>query len=252
MLKSNIWGESEARHITERLGCFAVSEWDKDVSVTHSTAESAFYMSKMNVHKKQVICNLQGNGVIIQSGAMQWFGGDVQAQTNVKGAGDLFKKVIGSAVTNESAIKPKYAGTGTLVLEPTYKYILLEDINEWKGGMTVDDGMFLACNDTVDMKVVSRKSISSAVLGNEGLFNTSFSGSGVIVLESPVPREELIEIQLTNDTVKIDGNMAVAWSTGLQFTVEKTTNTLVGSAVSGEGLVNVYRGTGKILLAPVN
>jgi len=26
---------------------------------------------------------------------------------------------------------------------------------------------------------------------------------------------------------------------------------LVGSAASGEGLVNVYRGTGKVLLAPV-
>ena len=27
--------------------------------------------------------------------------------------------------------------------------------------------------------------------------------------------------------------------------------TLLGSAASGEGLVNVYRGTGKVLLAPV-
>ena len=26
---------------------------------------------------------------------------------------------------------------------------------------------------------------------------------------------------------------------------------LIGSAASGEGLVNVYRGTGKVLLAPV-
>ena len=54
-----------------------------------------------------------------------------------------------------------------------------------------------------------------------------------------------------NDVVKIDGNMAIAWSTGLQFTVERTTKTLVGSAASGEGLVNVYRGTGRILVAPV-
>ena len=31
----------------------------------------------------------------------------------------------------------------------------------------------------------------------------------------------------------------------------KTTKTLVGSAVSGEGLVNVYRGTGRVLMCPV-
>ena len=45
--------------------------------------------------------------------------------------------------------------------------------------------------------------------------------------------------------------MAVAWSNTLQFTVERSGKTLLGSAASGEGLVNVYRGTGKVLLAPV-
>ena len=62
--------------------------------------------------------------------------------------------------------------------------------------------------------------------------------------------EELIEIELENDTMKIDGNMAVAWSGSLDFTVEKAGKSLVGSAMSGEGFVNVYRGTGKILMAP--
>ena len=51
--------------------------------------------------------------------------------------------------------------------------------------------------------------------------------------------------------MKIDGNMAIAWSSSLDFTVEKSSKSLVGSAVSGEGLVNVYRGSGKIWLAPV-
>ena len=51
--------------------------------------------------------------------------------------------------------------------------------------------------------------------------------------------------------MKIDGNMAIAWSSSLEFTVEKSSKSLVGSAVSGEGLVNVYRGTGKIWMAPV-
>lgn len=70
------------------------------------------------------------------------------------------------------------------------------------------------------------------------------------VLESPVPRDELIEFNLNNDVLKIDGNMAIAWSNTLQFTVEKSGKSLVGSAVSGEGFVNVYCGTGKVLMAP--
>ena len=53
------------------------------------------------------------------------------------------------------------------------------------------------------------------------------------------------------DVVRIDGSQAIAWSRELDFTVERTTPTFVGSLASGEGLVNVYRGTGRILVAPV-
>ena len=96
-----------------------------------------------------------------------------------------------------------------------------------------------------------RSNLSSAVLGNQGLFSLKLSGSGLAVLESPVPRNELIEIELENDEIKIDGNFAIAWSDTLEFTVEKSGKSLIGSAVSKEGFVNVYRGTGRILLAPV-
>ena len=63
--------------------------------------------------------------------------------------------------------------------------------------------------------------------------------------------EELVEITLENDVLKIDGNFAIAWSGSLEFTVERSGKTLLGSAASGEGLVNVYRGTGKVLMMPV-
>ncbi len=96
-----------------------------------------------------------------------------------------------------------------------------------------------------------RSNLSSAVAGGEGLFNLGISGSGVLCVESYSPREELIEITLQNDVLKIDGNMAIAWSGSLEFTVERSGKSLIGSAASGEGLVNVYRGTGKVLMAPV-
>jgi uncharacterized protein (AIM24 family) len=137
------------------------------------------------------------------------------------------------------------------VLEPTYKYIILEDLANWNGNMVIEDGLFLACDGTVRLSVTARNTISSAALGGEGFFNTALTGNGTVVLESPVPKEELFIVDLENDTIKIDGNMAIAWSNSLQFTVERTTKTLVGSAASGEGLVNVYRGTGRVLIAPV-
>ena len=169
---------------------------------------------------------------------------------DVKGIGDFFGKAISSKVTKESAIKPKYEGTGLLMLEPTYKHILLEDVSEWNG-LVLDDGLFLACESRIKQKVVARTNLSSAMLGNEGLFNLCLEGDGIAILESPVPRDELIEFILENDEVRIDGNFAIAWSKSLDFRVEKSSKSLVGSAVSGEGFVNVYRGTGKILMARI-
>ena len=127
-------------------------------------------------------------------------------------------------------------GTGIVALEPTYKYIILQDVADWGPyGMCVEDGMFLACDSNVQQKIVARTTLSSAVLGNEGLFNLALRGHGVVALESNVPYDELIEVELNNDVLKIDGENAIAWSADLDFTVERSSKTLIGSAVNKEG-----------------
>ena len=237
--------------VIDSLGAFSVIEYQKDLSVMPETALQAYFASQMNVRKRQVVCDIAKSNVTVQAGAMQWMVGDVRATTGLKGVGDLFGKAMRGSVTGESAIKPEYTGNGTLVLEPTYKHILLVDLKDWNGSIVLDDGLFLACESTLKHKAVMRSNVSSAVLGNEGLFNLGIQGQGIVCLESPCPREELVEIWLDNDVLKVDGNFAIAWSGSLDFTVERSGKTLLGSAASGEGLVNVYRGTGKVLLAPV-
>ena len=247
---NNLYNNENIKKIAE-CGCYEVFEHQKDMSVDPLAATTAYFMHKMNCRKRQVLCNLNGNAVKIQAGAMQWTAGNVTMSSGLKGATDFFGKAIKSIATGESTAKPIYQGNGFVMFEPTYKHIILEDVSNWEGGMVLDDGLFLACDANIKEEIVARKNISSALLGGEGLFNLSLSGQGIAVLESTVPREELIEIVLDNDEVRIDGNMAVAWSKSLKFTVEKSTKSIIGSFASGEGLVNVYRGTGKILMAPV-
>ncbi len=237
--------------VIDQRGAYTVIEYQRDLSVTPLEAQTAYFSNAMNVRKRQVICSLKTSDVILQAGAMQWTVGNVNATTGVKGVGDLFGKALRGSVTGESAIKPEYTGDGVLVLEPTYKHLLLVDLAEWNGSIVLDDGMFLACDASLKHKAVARSNISSALAGNEGLFNLGITGSGILCLESDCPKEELIEVNLVNDVLKIDGNMAVAWSGSLEFTVERSGKSLIGSAASGEGLVNVYRGTGKVLMAPV-
>ena len=245
--------ENNNRKIISTINNFHVLEYVQDASVSPMNAIDEYFMSKMNVRRRQVVIDIsRDHSAVIQAGAMQWMGGNVQATSGVKGLGDLFGKAIKGAVTKETAVKPEYVGEGFLVLEPTYKYIILQDVSKWGNvGMPIEDGMFLACDANVKRNIVARKTLSSAILGGEGLFNMSLQGNGAVALESNVPEDELIEIELENDELKIDGNLAVCWSSNLDFTVERTTKTLVGSAVSGEGLVNVYRGTGRVLMSPV-
>lgn len=237
--------------ITAQLGPFQVLEYKRDLSVMPGDAMLAYYCNEMNVRKRQVVCDLSKSPITLQGGAMQWTVGNVNANTGVKGVGDLFSKALRGSVTGESAIKPEYTGDGLLVLEPTYKHILLVDVAQWGGSIVLDDGLFLACDSRLKHKTVMRSNFSSAVAGNEGLFNLGIQGNGILCLESRCPKEELIEITLHNDVLKVDGNNAIAWSGALDFTVERSGKSLIGSAASGEGLVNVYRGTGKVLLAPV-
>lgn len=245
--------QNENRKYAKSIENFHVLEYVQDASVSPMNAMNEYFMSKMHVRRRQVVIDIdKDHSAVIQAGAMQWMGGNVQATSGVKGIGDFLGKALKGAVTKETAVKPEYVGEGCLVLEPTYKYIILADIGKWgPTGMTIEDGMFLACDANVKSKVVARKNLSSAVLGSEGLFNLSLQGNGVAALESNVPEDELIEVILENDELKIDGNLAVCWSSNLEFTVERSTKTLVGSAVSGEGLVNVYRGTGRVLMCPV-
>lgn len=238
-------------NIVASKGNIKVLEYIKDLSVMPETAIGAYYASEMNIRKRQVFIEMNGDSMVLSAGAMQWMAGNIQISSDIKGIGDFVGKIFKAATTNETVAKPVYTGTGVLMLEPTYKHILLEDVSEWSGGIVLEDGLFLACEGSVKQKVVARTNLSSAVLGNEGLFNLSLTGTGVAILESNVPREELVEIELNNDVLKIDGSNAIAWSGSLDFTVEKSTKSLIGSAVSGEGFVNVYRGTGKVLMAPL-
>jgi uncharacterized protein (AIM24 family) len=58
-------------------------------------------------------------------------------------------------------------------------------------------------------------------------------------------------VQLQGDRLVVDGNFAIARTGALNYRVEKATKSLMGSVTSGELLVNVFEGTGTVLLAPV-
>lgn len=225
-----------------------VMEYQKLLGSTNTSAASDLYfMEKQNIRARQVAVYLDNDMVTVEPGAMSYFRGNLEMISGVT-AGNALGRLFSGAVTGEALAQPEYRGSGMLVLEPSFNHFLLLQLDHEE--IIVDKGMFYCAQGGVTVKASMQRTVSSAVAGGEGLFQIALSGTGLVVLECPVPSCEIDIIELSNDVLKVDGNFAVLRSVGLQFTVERSAKTLLGSAVSGEGLVNVYRGTGSVWLAP--
>ena len=246
----NFVGENDNIIVLDEKGPFKVIEYEKYLSVTPEEAISKYFSSKMNVRPRQLIVDLsKTTGIYLQAGEMQWMSGANKLSADVNGIEDMGKKFLKSKLTKETLAKPEYSGDGFVVTEQTYKHLILLNLNEWDNSITIDDNFFLAAEKSVGLSVERRSDLSSAIAATN-LFYTTLHGDGYVCLESNIPMEELIVIEITNDTVTIDGPLAIAWTSGLQFKGERSGKSFVDSALS-ESLVNVFRGTGKILMAPV-
>jgi uncharacterized protein (AIM24 family) len=211
-------------------------------------AQRLYFMEKQHIRARQIALYLNQEKVTIEKGAMSYFQGNIQMVSGVT-VGNALGRLVRGAVTGEQMAQPEYTGTGLLVLEPSFRHFLVLELAP-REAVIIDDGMFYCAQGGVTVRAVAQRSISSAALGGETLFQTELTGPGIVILESSVPMSEIDTIEMQNDVLKVDGNFAVLRSSTLDFTVERSAKTLVGSAVSGEGLVNVYRGTGTVWLAP--
>ena len=226
-----------------------ILEYEKLLGISNSSmAQQVYFMEKQNIRVRQIALYLNNEKVTIEKGAMSYFQGNIQMVSGVT-LGNALGRMVRGAVTGEQMAQPEYTGSGLLVLEPSFRHFLVLELapNE---SVIVDDGMFYCAQGSVTVKTVSKRNLSSAIAGGETLFQQQLTGPGIIILESVVPMAEIDIIDMENDTLKVDGNFAVLRSSTLEFTVERSAKTLIGSAVSGEGLVNVYRGTGQVWLAP--
>lgn len=251
-MRTNINFQNRLRKISEMQGqrvSFEVLEYPelnggKDIG----SSVMLSFMKDANIRLRQVKITLNDAGVRLEAGALSYLKGNIEMDNNMGGLLGFGKKLLTSKVTGETVFKPRYKGAGEIFLEPSFgHYALIALENE---EIVVDDGLFYACEDTIEVGAYMQKNLSASIMGNEGLFQTKLSGRGIAVLEIPVPESEIVKYTLNNDTLKVDGNFALLRSRGVEFSVEKSSKSLLSSATSGEGFLNVFRGTGEVWIAP--
>ncbi|MCW5213949.1 AIM24 family protein, partial [Desulfobulbus sp. US5] len=94
------------------------------------------------VRLKQVRITLADSEVILEAGALHFQKGDITIESKVGGVGGLFKKAVSKKLTDESAFKPTYRGSGEIYLEPGFGHFILLALEDEE--IVADKGMFLA------------------------------------------------------------------------------------------------------------
>ncbi|MDG2182628.1 MAG: AIM24 family protein, partial [Mariniblastus sp.] len=213
-------------------------------------AQSLYFAHQQGMMLRQARITLNQGACKLQAGMLQFLRGSIQIETDIKGVGGFLKGAVKAMATQETAAKPRYSGSGQIFLEPTFGQLEVTELKNEK--MVIADGMFYAVESTINIKTAPMAKLTTGLFGGQGFLQTELSGTGWVVLALPVPKNEILRYTLTgpNDELKVDGTFGLLRRGDIEFTVEKSTKTLIGSAVSGEGLLQTYRGSGEVWVAP--
>lgn len=213
-----------------------------------ASSETLYFLKQSGSRLKQVRITMNNATMTLESGALHFMKGNIDIQSNLGGVGGMIKKFVSSKLTGETMFKPHYTGAGEIYLEPSFGHYLLLEMNNEE--LIADNGMFYACESSIEVGVERMRNVSSAAFGGEGFFQSKLSGSGLCVLSSPVPESEIVKIQLRNEKLQVDGNFALLRKGNIQYSVEKSSKSILSSVTSGEGLLQTFTGTGEVWVAP--
>lgn len=213
-----------------------------------ATAQNVYYANQTGLKLKQVRILLNQGEAVAEAGTLHYMHGQLELDNPIGGVAGLGKAMFKKMLTNETAFMPRYRGVGEIYLEPSFGDFLIYQLNNET--VIADKGLFYCGEGSLTTGVAAQRNVSSAVFGGEGLFQTQIQGSGIGVFELPVPIDEVRCVQLNNETLKVDGNFALMRSGRIDFSVERSAKGVLGSLGSGEGLLQTFRGTGRVWLAP--
>ena len=212
-----------------------------------NVAEKVFFANQADIHLKMIRVKLEKSELLIEPGALYFMRGSLQLESNMQGG--IAKGLMRKFMTGETLFQSRIKGTGEIYLEPTFGHYLLFNIDN--EALIFDKGAFYCASANLEVSAKMQQNVSSALFGGEGFFQTQVKGSGIVVLNSPVPTAELLTYELAaGEKLSVDGNFAFVRTASVSFHAEKSGKTLFQSVTSGEGLLQTFTGPGIVWLAP--
>ncbi len=207
----------------------------------YKITDSAFApIANIRLNKGQAV-KLERGGMIMKSQGVE-----IKGKMNGKG---LFS-AIGRALTSGESffITEAQSGedNGFVIVGPhnVGKVFSLECVTkQW----VLNDGAFVASDNTIDYKMNRQKNLGGALIGRTGgLFNMETTGHGTVIV---CAYGDVIEYELDGN-VTIDNGHVVAWENSISYS-PKIASGMFGFT-TGEGIVLEFRGKGKVYIATRN
>lgn len=212
-----------------------------------NVAEKVFFANQANIHLKMVRVTLTDGELLLEPSALYFMKGHLQLESTT--GGGLAKGLMRKFLSGETLFQSRIKGTGEIFLEPSFGHYLLFNIEN--DGLIFDKSAFYCASGNIEVSAKLQTNISSALFGGEGFFQTQATGTGIVVLISPVPVAELIVYELAaGEKLSVDGNFAFVRTANVSFHAEMSSKSIFGTVVSGELLLQTFTGPGTVWLAP--
>ena len=211
-------------------------------------ANKIFLANQAHIKLKMIKITLDKGEVVLEPGALYFMRGDLQLESSCTNGG-IATGMMRKFMSGETLFQTKISGTGDIYLEPTFGYYIIINIDD--DALIFDKGSYWCSSTGIKVGAKAQKNISSALFGGEGFFQSEAKGTGIVVLNSPVPESELMVFELANnEKLSIDGNFALCRTQDVTFKAEKSAKNLLSSITSGEGLLQTFTGPGMVWIAP--
>ena len=191
-----------------------------------------------------------GEEIKIEGGSMVYHNGKVELEGKMNsssgGLGGMLKAAAKSVVSGEGFFITTAKGIsddGLIAIAPN-SIGAIRKLSVGTEKWCVNDGCFLACDNNVNYNM-KRQSVTKAILGGTGgLFVMETSGQGDMIVNG---FGDIVEIDLDGSRPFIvDNNHVIAWHSTLEYNI-KAASGMFGFK-TGEGVVNEFRGRGKLLI----
>jgi len=167
-----------------------------------------------------------------------------------KGLGGFLGAMAKSILSDESIFITQVMGTsadGVVAIAPSVPGTIAK-LEVGARQYRLNDSAFFASDDSVSYKM-QKQNVSQALFGGSGgLFVMETEGRGDMLIAA---YGDLVEVECTPaKPVIIDNEHVVAWDASLSYSIEVASGSF--GFTTGEGLVNKFTGSGKILIQTRN